>query len=218
VQQLTRDNKAYDLPAHDATRAFSRATADQVTSVLKSVVSPGGTGYLATALGRPAAGKTGTTDNNLSAWFVGYTPELTTSVAMFAENPKDHTRMSLGDAAGISRVNGGSYPTRIWTAYMAAALKGRPVADFRLKLPAQTHSARTEARPHPANPPSHTAAPTHRPTTPAPTTPTPTPSRSSPPATTTPPTPTPSETEPPAPTDPPSTPPPSGTSTSPPSS
>ena len=218
VQQLTRDNKAYDLPGHDATRAFSRATADQVTSVLKSVVSPGGTGYLATALGRPAAGKTGTTDNNLSAWFVGYTPELTTSVAMFAENPKDHTRMSLGDAAGISRVNGGSYPTRIWTAYMAAALKGRPVDDFRLKLPAQTHSPRTEARPHPANPPSHTAAPTHRPSTPAPTTPTPTPSRSSPPATTAPPTPTPTETEPPTPTDPPSTPPPSGTGTSPPPS
>ncbi|WP_370252614.1 transglycosylase domain-containing protein [Streptomyces sp. V4I8] len=115
VQQLTRDNKAHDLPGHDAARAFSRSTADQVTSVLKGVVSPEGTGYLATALGRPAAGKTGTTDNNLSAWFVGYTPQLTTSVAMFAENPTSHTRISLGSAAGISRVNGGSYPTRIWT-------------------------------------------------------------------------------------------------------
>jgi membrane peptidoglycan carboxypeptidase len=211
VQKLTRDNKAYDLPGHDATRAFSRTTADQVTSALKSVVSPEGTGYLATALGRPAAGKTGTTDNNLSAWFVGYTPELTTSVAMFAEKPTDHTRISLGDAAGISRVNGGSYPTRIWTAYMTAALKGRPVEDFRLKLPAQTHShsPRTEARPHPANPPSHT--PTHRPTAAAPTTTPPTPPRNTPPATTAPPTPTPTETEPPTPTVPPSTPAPSPT-------
>ncbi|MFF4359292.1 transglycosylase domain-containing protein [Streptomyces sp. NPDC001604] len=225
VQKLTRDNKAYDLPGHEATRAFSRATADQVTSVLKGVVSPGGTGYLATALGRPAAGKTGTTDNNLSAWFVGYTPELTTSVAMFAEKPTDHTRISLGDAAGISRVNGGSYPTRIWTAYMSAALKGRPVHDFRLELPAQTHSPRTEARPHPSNPPTHTAPPTQ--TVPAPTTTrptpspsTPTPPPSTPPATTAPPTPTPSGTEPPTPTDPPSTPttPPSGTGTGPPPS
>ncbi|MFI7402274.1 transglycosylase domain-containing protein [Streptomyces sp. NPDC049541] len=216
VQKLTRDNKAYDLPGHEATQAFSRATADQVTSVLKGVVSPGGTGYLATALGRPAAGKTGTTDDNLSAWFVGYTPELTTSVAMFAEQPKDHTRISLGDAAGISRVNGGSYPTRIWTAYMSAALKGRPVHDFRLKLPAQSHSPQAEARPHPAKPPSHTRTPTQ--TTPAPTTTTPTPPPSTPPATTTPPAPTPTETEPPTPTDPPPTPttPPSGTGTSPP--
>ncbi|MCD9879558.1 transglycosylase domain-containing protein [Streptomyces guryensis] len=218
VQRLTRDNKAYDLPRHDATRAFSRTTADQVTSALKSVVSPEGTGYLAAALGRPAAGKTGTTDDNLSAWFVGYTPELTTSVAMFAERPTDHTRISLGEAAGINRVNGGSYPTRIWTAYMTAALNGRPVEDFRLQLPAQTHSPQTEARPHPANPPSHTTTPIHKPTTPAPTTTTPTPPPSTPPATTTPPTPTPSGTEPPTPTDPPSTPAPSGTSTSPPPS
>ncbi|NUR01100.1 MAG: penicillin-binding protein [Streptomyces sp.] len=218
VQKLTRDNKAYDLPGHDATRAFSRATADQVTSVLKDVISPGGTGYLATALGRPAAGKTGTTDNNLSAWFVGYTPELTTSVAMFAEKPTDHTRISLGDAAGISRVNGGSYPTRIWTAYMSAALKGRPVDDFRLDLPAQTHGPHTEARPHPATPPSHTTAPTQ--TTPAPTTTTPTPPPSTPPATTAPPTPTPSGTEAPTPTAPPSPPTtsPSAPSTSPPPS
>ncbi|MER6420143.1 transglycosylase domain-containing protein [Streptomyces sp. NPDC001137] len=218
VQKLTRDNRAYDLPGHEASRAFSRATADQVTSVLKSVVSPEGTGYLATALGRPAAGKTGTTDDNLSAWFVGYTPELTTSVAMFAEKPTDHTRISLGDAAGISRVNGGSYPTRIWTAYMSAALKGRPVHDFRLKLPAQTRSPQTEARPHPSSRPSHRTTPTQRPTTPAPTTTAPTPPPSTPPATTTPPTPTPTETEPPTPTDPPPTPttPPSGTGTSPP--
>ncbi|MGW1748997.1 transglycosylase domain-containing protein [Streptomyces sp. NPDC002092] len=218
VQKLTRDNKAYDLPGHDATRAFSRATADQVTSVLKGVVSPGGTGYLATALGRPAAGKTGTTDNNLSAWFVGYTPELTTSVAMFAEKPTDHTRISLGDAAGISRVNGGSYPTRIWTAYMSAALKGRPVDDFHLQLPAQTDSPQTAARPHPATPPSHTTTPTQ--TAPGPTATTPTPPPSTPPATTAPPTPTPSGTEPPTPTDPPSPPAtsPSGPSTSPPPS
>jgi membrane peptidoglycan carboxypeptidase len=197
VQKLTRDNKAYDLPRHDTARAFSRTTADQVTSVLRGVVSPEGTGYLATSLGRPAAGKTGTTDNNLSAWFVGYTPQLTTSVAMFAENPTSHTRISLGSAAGISRVNGGSYPTRIWTTYMTAALKGRPVADFHLKLPAAADIPRTEARPQPSSAPSHTTAPTHRPTTPAPSTTTPTtpPPAPSPTQTPTPPTPTPAPTE-----------------------
>ncbi|MER5452957.1 transglycosylase domain-containing protein [Streptomyces sp. NPDC002764] len=209
VQKLTRDNKTYDLPGHEATPAFSRATADQVTSVLKGVVSTEGTGYLATALGRPAAGKTGTTDNNLSAWFVGYTPQLTTSVAMFAENPKSHIRVSLGTAAGIDRVNGGSYPTRIWTAYMTAALKGRPVEGFRLKVPASTHSPRTKARPRPSNPPSHMPAPTHRPTAPAPT-----PTRSTAPHSTRPPTPLPTTLPPPRTTPP--TPPPTETAPPPP--
>ena len=40
-------------------------------------------------LGKPAAGKTGTTDENKSAWFIGYTPKLSTSVTMFREDPKN---------------------------------------------------------------------------------------------------------------------------------
>ncbi|WP_328665959.1 penicillin-binding protein [Streptomyces sp. NBC_00322] len=178
VQKVTRNNEPYELPGHEDIQAFSRATADQVTSVLKGVVSAEGTGYLATGLGRPAAGKTGTTDNNLSAWFVGYTPQLTTSVAMFAEDPKTHTRVSLGTAAGISRVNGGSYPTRIWTAYMAAALKGQPVKDFQLTAATESDSPTTA----PAREPTSTA-PTRTPT------PTPLPEPSTP--TVVPPTPTP---------------------------
>ncbi|WP_405605088.1 penicillin-binding protein [Streptomyces sp. NBC_01410] len=162
VQKVTRNNKSYELPGHKDIQAFSRTTADQVTSVLRGVVSTEGTGYRATGLGRPAAGKTGTTDNNLSAWFVGYTPQLTTSVAMFAEDPKTHTRISLGTAAGISRVNGGSYPARIWTTYMAAALKGQPVKDFQLLAATETDSP--------------TTAPARKPTSTAPAgTPTPTP-------------------------------------------
>ncbi|MEU4498744.1 transglycosylase domain-containing protein [Streptomyces sp. NPDC023998] len=179
VQKLIRDNKSYDLPGHKDIRAFSRATADQVTSVLKGVVSAEGTGHVATGLGRPAAGKTGTTDSNRSAWFVGYTPQLTTSVAMFAEDPKSHVRLSLGTAAGISRVNGGSYPTRIWTAYMAAALKNLPVKDFQLVAPTETESPTTE----PGTTPAPTGTQTPRPTPPAPTvtqTPTPSPGPSTP--------------------------------------
>ncbi|MFE9443896.1 transglycosylase domain-containing protein [Streptomyces sp. NPDC006602] len=203
VQKLARNGKTYDVPGHEAIQAFPRAAADQVTSVLRGVVSAEGTGYLATGLGRPAAGKTGTTDSNLSAWFVGYTPELTTSVAMFAEEPRAHTRISLGKAAGISRVNGGSYPTRIWTAYMAAALKGLPVKDFNLVAAAQPAGPRT-TRPPTSDSPTETTPPAPAPTT---TTarPTPTASTTAPPApaptdTTARPTPTASTTAPPAPT------------------
>ncbi|WP_367318900.1 transglycosylase domain-containing protein [Streptomyces sp. HUAS ZL42] len=215
VQTLTRNNKTYELPRHRAVQAFSRATADQVTSVLKGVVSANGTGYLATALGRPAAGKTGTTDSNLSAWFVGYTPQLSTSVAMFAENPTTHTRIPLGEAAGIRRVNGGSYPTRIWTTYMAAALKGRPVQDFHLIVPTPaTHAPRTPAGTHASPTPAQTTAPTHEststppPSPTAPATPTPTTVTPSTITPTTPPTITPVPTT--------TTPPPDPTSTAPP--
>jgi membrane peptidoglycan carboxypeptidase len=132
VQDLYRDGVRQTLPAHPAGTAFSRATADNVTSVLQSVISPNGTGYVATNLGRPAAGKTGTTDDNKSAWFVGYTPQLTTAVALFAEDPTTHARLSLGQAAGVTRVNGGSLPAQIWTDYMSAALADQPVQDFNL--------------------------------------------------------------------------------------
>jgi membrane peptidoglycan carboxypeptidase len=154
VQQISRDGVQQPMPAHPASTAFSRATADNVTSVLQSVVSPDGTGFVATGLGRPAAGKTGTTDDNKSAWFVGYTPQLTTAVALFAENPETHARLPLGTAAGVTRVNGGSFPAQIWTDYMSTALSGRPVQDFDLAPGTDTGTATAPAPPATDSPPS----------------------------------------------------------------
>jgi penicillin-binding protein 1A len=96
----------------------------QVTNVLKGVVQ-GGTGTAA-QLGRPVAGKTGTTSDYRDAWFVGYTPQLSTAVWM--GNPVQEQPMT--DVGGI-RVTGGSYPARIWHDFMAAALAGRPSLDWR---------------------------------------------------------------------------------------
>ncbi|MFF2748123.1 transglycosylase domain-containing protein [Kitasatospora sp. NPDC058048] len=121
------------MPEHDPTEALDRETADSVTDVLRDVVSPRGTGAAALDLNRPAAGKTGTTDSNLSAWFAGYTPELATTVGLFRENPKTHAKEPLAGTAGLTRINGGTFPTRIWTAYMAAALDGAPTQDFDLR-------------------------------------------------------------------------------------
>ncbi|PBC79656.1 membrane peptidoglycan carboxypeptidase [Streptomyces sp. TLI_235] len=121
------------LPAHEATTAVSRTSADAVTDVLRDTVGPRGTGATAQALGRPAAGKTGTTDDNRSAWFAGYTPELATVVGLFREDKKTHAKESLAGTAGYERVNGGTFPARIWTSYMGAALNGAPVAQFDLQ-------------------------------------------------------------------------------------
>ncbi len=109
-------------------RVFDAPVADTVTYALSRVVT-NGTGSTALALGRPAAAKTGTTDDNKSAWFVGYTPQLSTAVLM-AKEDKDGIPVSLSGTGGLSTVTGGSFPAAIWTAFMTAALDGLPVEDF----------------------------------------------------------------------------------------
>jgi len=105
-------------------RAIDAAVAYLTTDILRGVIQHG-TGSAA-AIGRPAAGKTGTTQNNADAWFVGYTPDLATAVWVgYADSQRPMTSVH-----GI-RVYGGSFPARIWSTYMRAALSGRPAAQFR---------------------------------------------------------------------------------------
>ncbi len=104
-------------------RRISAALAFQVTDVLKGVVRSG-TGTAA-QIGRPEAGKTGTTQDFRDAWFIGYTPQLSTAVWM--GNPEQEVPME--DVGGI-QVTGGSYPARIWHDFMAAALAGQPLLDW----------------------------------------------------------------------------------------
>jgi membrane carboxypeptidase/penicillin-binding protein len=77
-------------------------------------------------LGRPAAGKTGTSQSNASAWFSAYTPQLAASVSLF----RDNASQSLNGIGGLTSLTGGTFPARIWTAFMKGALKGEPVLDF----------------------------------------------------------------------------------------
>ncbi|MGK4580992.1 transglycosylase domain-containing protein [Kitasatospora sp. HPMI-4] len=141
------------LPGHPTRTAVARGTADAVTDVLEDVVSPSGTGALALDLNRPAAGKTGTTDSNRSAWFAGYTPELATAVGLFREDPKTHAKLPLSGTAGLARINGGAFPTSIWTAYMGSALRSTPVSSFDLQLDRDNQPAEAlPPRPAPARP------------------------------------------------------------------
>ncbi|MEU6174326.1 transglycosylase domain-containing protein [Streptantibioticus parmotrematis] len=111
------------------TQAMPASTASNVSDVLQDVVKYG-TGTNAKAIGRPAAGKTGTTDDYKSAWFIGYTPQLSTSIAMFKENPTSGTLLSMEGVGGYSKVFGADMPTQVWTDYMGAALDGQPVVNF----------------------------------------------------------------------------------------
>jgi penicillin-binding protein 1A len=108
-------------------RVLTEAVADNVTDALKGVINNGtGTGA---NIGRPegSAGKTGSTDDNADAWFVGYTPALSTSIWM---GYSDSNTKSLKNIKGVSTVFGGTIPAATWKAYMGEALKNAPPADF----------------------------------------------------------------------------------------
>ena len=111
-------------------RAFDENVADTVNAALKRVVTKG-TGFEANKVGRPVAGKTGTTDNNMSSWFAGYAPNLAAAVMLVKED-ENGKPISLRGTGGMTTVYGGSFPARIWTAFMKAALKDVPVEKFKL--------------------------------------------------------------------------------------
>ena len=105
-------------------RAISQNTADLVTYALEGVVSHG-TGTAA-YFGRPAAGKTGTAENFVDAWFCGYVPQL--AACVWVGFPK--AEISLFGIEGWSAVFGGSLPAMIWNRFMSEAVKKLPVQGF----------------------------------------------------------------------------------------
>jgi penicillin-binding protein 1A len=113
------------------TRVLQPWQAGLETSILQQVIERG-TGQAA-AIGRPAAGKTGTTTNYADAWFCGYTPDL--SAAVWVGYPGSQREMIV---RGI-RVAGGTFPAMIWSRFAAAALAGVPAHAFpSFKLPGVT--------------------------------------------------------------------------------
>lgn len=104
-------------------QALTPAVAYLTTDILKGVIASG-TGKGA-AIGRPAAGKTGTTQNNADAWFCGYTPQLATAVWMGF--PDAQTPMTKVHG---KEVTGGSFPATMWAKFMKAALANTKATDF----------------------------------------------------------------------------------------
>lgn len=116
-------------------RAMAESTADKVNHVLQDVVRQGtATGARS---GRPAAGKTGTTQNHADAWFAGYTPGLTAVVWVgYAPDPSGHIPL-MTNVRG-RRVTGGSFPATIWSTFMTRALEGVDSRDFVNPVPEPT--------------------------------------------------------------------------------
>ena len=153
----------YELHATPV-RTIDQDIVANVDIALQQVVTQG-SGFRAQALGRPAAGKTGTTNNNVSAWFVGYTPQLATAVNMFKPTPDGASNLSMrgvGSSDPNHAVTGGGFPAAVWTAYMKDALKDQKVLPF--PTPTVTASASPSATATQSLTPSATPTPTPTPT------------------------------------------------------
>lgn len=120
VKILDRNGNVLEDNSSDMqkTQVMSEKTAYEMTSMLEGVIARG-TGTAA-SIGRPAAGKTGTTDDNHDAWFIGYTPDIVTAVWV----GDDTGSQSLGE------IYGGTVPAQIWHDYMASAVSGTSADDF----------------------------------------------------------------------------------------
>ncbi|MBW3668460.1 MAG: PBP1A family penicillin-binding protein [Actinobacteria bacterium] len=122
---LDRKGKVLFTGPDRGVRAFSPNVARLATRSMRTVVERG-TGTRARLPGRQAAGKTGTSQNHENAWFVGFTPQLSTAVWMGA--PEGNVPMTRVPVCG--RVTGGCIPAMIWNAYMSVALEGMPALSF----------------------------------------------------------------------------------------
>ena len=118
IKVVNRDGKVLEENLTPQSKDVVSATSAYiVTDMMKDVVTHG-TGARAN-IGRPAAGKTGTTDNNRDAWFVGFTPDLVASVWV-----------GMDSSGYLSGVTGGTLPAAIWRDFMKVAVRNMPATDF----------------------------------------------------------------------------------------
>lgn len=109
-----------------AQEVFRKDVMADLTYALSKVTTSGTAAVVGSRVARPTAGKTGTSNDNASAWFNGYTPEVAASVAFY----RDDATQSLNGIGGLTSVTGGSFPARIWAEFVKGYLKKAPVQEF----------------------------------------------------------------------------------------
>ncbi|MGC1208595.1 MAG: transglycosylase domain-containing protein, partial [Ornithinimicrobium sp.] len=165
VAAVTSTGGVYDFEADPQTTEVidPDITAD-VTDAMTRVITEG-SGFGAGDLGRPAAGKSGTSSNNVSAWFSGFTPQVAAAVTMY----KGDGTEPMQDIAGVDQITGGSFPVAIWGEFMRQAQDGDEVIEFPERVGVNDN---VSPAPAPVPTPTPAPAPAPAPTTqePSPTT------------------------------------------------
>lgn len=184
ITKVTKgDGTALALPIQPQSRVvLSPSVAAQLDLALQQVVLKG-TGTAAGGVASEVAGKTGTTEHSSDAWFIGFTPKLSTAVWMgYADSIRP-----MVDFRGYSSIQGGSIPAELWHSYMASLLASMP--KYRGTFPSTSLTGRVLTPPTDIpgiSPATTTGPPTSNSTTPTltPTTPAPGPNPTQPPKTT----------------------------------
>jgi membrane peptidoglycan carboxypeptidase len=129
----TNDKKLLPLPKNQCRKALEPDVANGVTTILKNVLTKG-TGYgNSLANGRPAAGKTGTSENSNQTWFVGYTPQLATAVWVgtpYGPISRELNNLNLGGKFYGGQIFGATVAAPTWKAIMDTISASLPPLDF----------------------------------------------------------------------------------------
>ncbi|HET7270599.1 MAG TPA: transglycosylase domain-containing protein [Rubrobacter sp.] len=156
VQKVTKDENGKEVLLEEhrlvSEEVLSRDEAAVVTEALRAVIERGTASYyhdLDAEIGRPAAGKTGTSNEFIDAWFVGFIPQLTTSVWVGYPNE----RRSMVNINGLEVVNGENYPLDIWSLYMQGAVQKYPVQEFDTPNSEMNLEVKTDGRAYVKPPP-----------------------------------------------------------------
>jgi penicillin-binding protein 1A len=165
VERVTKEENGEEVVVEEhrlrQQQALTRDEAAVVTQALRRVITDGTASYyhdLDEEIGRPSAGKTGTTNNFVDAWYVGFIPQLTTSV--WVGYPEERTPMV--NINGLPEINGENYPLDIWSLYMQSAVGLYPEQEFDVPSPFMDLQIKTDGR---AVPPTETTEDTDESTT-----------------------------------------------------
>jgi membrane peptidoglycan carboxypeptidase len=127
----TSDQKLLPLHQGQCRRALSAGVANGVSQILKAVIAKGTGAGNALDGGRPAAGKTGTTDSSKQSWFVGFTPQLSTAVWVGTPySPQSMSNLQLGNKFYGGPIFGATVAAPTWKLIMDQASAGLPPLDF----------------------------------------------------------------------------------------
>ena len=156
VQKITKDENGKEVLLEEhrlvSEEVLSRDEAAVVTEALRAVIERGTASYyhdLDAEIGRPAAGKTGTSNEFIDAWFIGYIPQLSTSVWVGYPNE----RRSMVNINGLEEINGENYPLDIWSLYMQSAVQKYPVQQFDVPSPDMNLEVKTDGEAYVKPPP-----------------------------------------------------------------
>ncbi|MGO1581618.1 MAG: transglycosylase domain-containing protein [Actinomycetaceae bacterium] len=163
AEVLDRDDNRIYTGDDEGVEAFDEAVINEATYAMQAVLEPGGTGATAGEIGRPAAGKTGSSNAYRSAWFAGWIPQLTTVVNMYQVG-EDGTEEELTGFGGVDLVAGGTFPAQVWRDYMNVATEGMPVVELPERPDPEDLPGQVD-RPSRAPAPPATTPPSEEPTT-----------------------------------------------------